>query len=66
MPLDVLLLGAGVWIALILVLPKWRLAGLRRRLAETGAGERPYVFGPPRDPSSEPSSLPGRKSGSCS
>jgi hypothetical protein len=30
---------------------KGRLAvGLRRRLAETGAGERPYVFGPPRAP----------------
>jgi hypothetical protein len=28
---------------------KGRLAvGLRRRLAETGAGECPYVFGPPR------------------
>jgi DNA-binding SARP family transcriptional activator len=59
-PLDLLLLGAGVWIALTLVLPKRRLAGLRRRLAETGAGERPYVFGPPRHPASEPSSLPGR------
>jgi DNA-binding SARP family transcriptional activator len=60
MPPDLLLLGAGVWIALTLALPKRRLAGLRRRLAETGAGERPYVFGPPRDSTTEPRSLPGR------
>jgi len=60
MPPDLLLLGTGVWIALTMVLPKRRLAGLRRRLAEAGAGERPYVFGPPRDTPSEPRSLPGR------
>jgi hypothetical protein len=44
---DHVALALGLWVAMVLMLPKRRWREIPRRLAEVAAGRRRYVFGPP-------------------
>jgi DNA-binding SARP family transcriptional activator len=62
---DLVLAAAGIWVSVLLIVPKRRLGGLRRRLADAASGERRYAFGPPRNLTGEPNGVPRRLAGAA-